>query len=333
LLVCRRPGLARIVFEPGAFYRHRGAAAPPEANMTTMAVGLALLLAAPQETGSSAGFGEEVRVGAPITRGNLAVFPLTLRRPAAAENHLLLDEAMARKQLAIEETGTSGSVNALEIENRGGQPVMLVAGELLVGGKQDRIVARSLVLAPRSRTRVPVFCVEHGRWTGEKSFESAGALAHVQLRKTALEGNQGKVWSEVASANVLMGTRNPSDTYRAAARKLDADVGPLARDIVAALAREKKVAGLAVAIDGEMIAVEWFASPSLFERIRQKLVASYAAQALASRDASPGVAPAAAPRPAAVADFAAKAERGDAVVERVKGARGYEAVQTTYLRK
>jgi ARG/rhodanese/phosphatase superfamily protein len=300
--------------------------------MTTMALGLALLLAAPQEAGSSAGFGREVRVGAPITRGNLTVFPLVRLRPAAGEDHLTLDEALARKQLAIEETGASGSVNALEIENQGGQPVMLVAGELLVGGKQDRIVARSLVLAPRSKARVPVFCVEHGRWTGTRSFQSAGALAHVELRKSALQGNQSVVWSVVAESNARLGTRNESDTYRAAARKLDADVGPLAREVVAALAREKDVAGMGVAIGGEVIAVEWFASPSLFERLRQKLVVSYAAQALASGSAAqaPASAP---PPPAAVADFAAKAERGDAVVERVKDAKGRADVQTTYLRK
>lgn len=300
--------------------------------MTTMALGLALLLAAPQETRSSSGFVDEVRPGAPITRGNLTIFPLTLRRPATADDHLVLDEAVARKQLAIEEAGAQGSVNTLEVENRGAQPVVLVAGELLLGGKQDRIVGRSLVLAPRSRTRVPVFCVEHGRWSGARSFVSAAMMGHADLRKTALEGDQGRVWSEVARSNERLGTTNPSDTYRAAARKLGGDAGPLAREMVAALARHRNVAGLAVAIDGEVVAVEWFGSPRLFERIREKLVASYAAQALASGKAASGAPPAAAPRPQAVADFAARAEQGEAVVERAKGAGG-GAVQTTYLRR
>lgn len=301
--------------------------------MSTMAFGLALLLAAPQGIGSSPAFLDEVRVGAPVTRGNLTVFPLTLRRPAVAEGHLMLDEAMAQKQLAIEETGVQGSVNALRIENKADRPVVLVAGELLLGGKQDRIVARSLVLRPRSRTEVPVFCVEHGRWRGSMSFESAGALGHVALRTAALGGDQGKVWSEVARSNERLGTKTASDTYRAAARKLDAEAGPLAREIVAVLARDPKVAGLGVAIDGEVVAVEWFASPRLFERIRQKLVASYAAQALESKGAAAGAAPAAAPPAGAVSDFAAKAERGGAVVERAMDVGAPAPVQTTYLRK
>jgi hypothetical protein len=300
--------------------------------MTTMALGVALLLAAPQATGSSSEFLDSVGVGAAITRGNLTVFPLVLRRPAAAEDHLMLDEALAKKQLVIEEAGAQGSVNALEVVNRSDHPVVLVGGELLLGGKQDRIVARSLVLRPRSRTEVPVFCVEHGRWGGGKSFELAAAMGHTDLRKLAIAGDQQKVWNEVASENRRVGAVTPSDTYRAAARKLDADLGPLARELAAELARDANATGIAVAIDGDVVAVEWFASPRLFERIREKLVASYAAQARAKGRATPSPPPAAPPA-AAVADFAAKAERGDALIERAQGAAGGAAVQTTYLKR
>ncbi len=305
--------------------------------MNAMAIGLALLLAAPGRAGSSAEprdperFGDDVQVGAPITRGNLTVYPLTPRTPAPSRGeHLLLDEAIAKKQLAITEVSASGTVNALRVENRGDAPVVLVAGELLLGGKQDRIVARSLVLGPRSSQQVTVFCVERGRWGEAGAFESGGALAHPELRKTALAGDQGKVWSEVARSNARLGTTTASDTYRAAARKIGADVSATAREIAAALAKERDAAGLAVAIDGEVIAVEWFASPDLFARIRGKLVESYVAQAQASGGGSP---PAAAPAAAAVADFAAKAERGEAVVERVRDPKGGKAVQTTYLKK
>jgi len=302
--------------------------------MTTITMGLALLLAAPQGAGASPGFAEEVAVGAPITRGNLSVFPLRPRKGAPARDLRTLDEAVRRKDLAIEEIGAGGSVGALQVENRGDEPVMLLAGELLLGGKQDRIIGRSMVLAPRTSTTVPVFCVEHGRWSGSGSFASAGAMGHAALRKTALGGDQAKVWEEVARSNARLGTRNASDTYRAAARKLGGDAGPLAREVSAALAREDGAVGLAVAIDGEVVAAEWFASPRTFERMREKLVTSYVAQALeAPARSSPAASPPPAPRADAVADFAARAEKGDAIVERVReGAKG-AAVQTTYLRR
>jgi hypothetical protein len=304
--------------------------------MTTMALGLALLLAAPQGTAAPSGFAGEVAVGAPITRGNLTVFPLRPRQAAAAQELRTLDEAMRRKELVVVEAGAGGAVNALAVENRGDEPVMLLAGELLLGGKQDRIIGRSLVLAPRSRAQVPVFCVEHGRWSGAGAFDSGDAMGHVALRRSAIGGDQAEVWAEVARSNARLGTRNASDTYRTAARKLGGDAGPLSRELSAALAREEGAAGLAVAIDGEVVAVEWFASPATFARVREKLVASYAAQALQALQARDPAAPAAPPvqaaRAEAVADFAARAERGGAIAEQVRDAEG-KALQTTYLKK
>jgi hypothetical protein len=302
--------------------------------MTIVGFGLALLLAAPQAAAPSAGFADQVRLGGQVTRGNLTLYPLMLRQAGpAAPDPVTLDVAVARGQLAIEESGPGGTVNALAVENRGDRPVLLIAGELLLGGKQDRIIGRSMVLSPRSRARVPVFCVEHGRWSGGRGFASAGAMGHAGLRKTALSGEQQAVWAEVKRSNERLGTVNPSDTYRAAARKLSGEVGPVARELVRALAAEPEAAGLAVAIDGEVVAIEWFASPRVFERVREKLVSSYVAQAMESRaGAGSGAAPAAAPAPRAVADFAAKAERGEGVVERA-AAPGASAVQTTYLKR
>jgi hypothetical protein len=212
--------------------------------------------------------------------------------------------------------------------------VLLLAGELLLGGKQDRIIGRSMVLAPRSRARVPVFCVEHGRWSGGKGFASGRAMGHAQLRKTALSGDQQKVWAEVKRSNERLATVNASDTYRAAASKLDGEVGPLAKELSAALAADREVAGIGVAIDGEVVAIEWFASPRVFERVREKLVSSYVAQAMESPASHvPGAVAAKAPPPEKVADFAAKAERGEELVERARAPGAAAPVQTTYLRK
>jgi hypothetical protein len=108
-------------------------------------------------------------------------------------------------------------------------------------------------------------------------------------------------------------------------------VAPLARQVLDALGPPNNAAGLAVAIDGEVVAVEWFGSPKVFAQLREKLVASYAAEAVAS--ARPATASPASPRDADVAAFATKAERGEgAVVERVDDGAGAAAVRT-YLKR
>jgi hypothetical protein len=274
-------------------------------------------------------FAEEVQVGDAISVGNLTVFPLRLRHAAPAADVLALDEAMRAGLVTVREVG-GGTVNTLLVSNRGDRPVYAMAGELLIGGKQDRIIGQALVLPPHAaEVPVPVFCVEHGRWQGASAtFQSAGVLGHSELRKKALEGKQGEVWREVAAANARLHTQNPSDTYRAAAGRLARDVEPMAARVLSGLDGVPEVAGLAAAIEGRLVAVEVFASPRLFARARQKLVASYVAQALAE---PPSARPAAPPPPRAVAAFADEAERGTALRAKAVDPSTGRAVQTSYL--
>jgi len=276
-------------------------------------------------------FADEAQVGDPISVENLTVFPLRLRRAALSTDALTLDEAMKAGLVAVREM-RGGAVNTLLVSNHGERPVYAMAGELLIGGKQDRIIGQSLVLPPRaSDVAVAVFCVEHGRWSGASPvFQSAEALGHPELRKKALWGSQAEVWGEVAAANARLRTDNASDTYRTAARKVTHDTGPIVARLVKALDGVPDVAGIAAAVDGRIIGVEYFASPKLFSHARAKLLASYAAQALAAPSS---------PRPAApassrdVATFAAGAEHGAALVGKAVDPASGRALQTSYLAK
>jgi hypothetical protein len=293
--------------------------------MNALIVALAALITAAAPAGR---FADEIEVRDAISADNLTVFPLRLRRAAPVVDVVTLDEAMRAGLVDVREAG-GGAVNTLLVSNRGGRPVYAMAGELLIGGKQDRIIGQALVLPPHTlEVPVPVFCVEHGRWQGASSaFQSAGTLGYPELRKKALEGKQTEVWREVAAANVRLHTETASGTYWPAASKLTRDAAPLAARVLKALDGVPDVVGVAAAVDGRIVAVEYFDSPRLFSRVRSKLVASYAAQALAA----PSARPTTPPSRGDVATFADKAERGEALggvaIERFSG----RAVQTSYL--
>jgi hypothetical protein len=277
-------------------------------------------------------FVEDMSVGDPISVENLTVFPLRLRRAALSTDALTLDEAMKAGLVTVREV-EGGAVNTLLVSNRGERPVYAMAGELVIGGKQDRIIGQSLVLPPRaSNVGVSVFCVEHGRWNGTSTaFQSAGALGHPELRKKALGGSQSEVWREVAAANARLRTENASDTYRPAAKKVAQDTAPIVARLAKALDGVPDAAGIAAAVNGQIIGVEYFASPKLFSHVREKVLASYAAQALAAQsDPRP-----AAPLPSSrdVATFAAGAERGSALVGKAVDPSSGRALQTSYLAK
>src|SRR5919109_2372124 len=105
----------------------------------------------------------KVRVGAPATFQNLAVFPLLTDHPTAA-NYLTLDEGLARQTVRITEVSEGGSVPQLRLTNSGDSRVFLLDGEELVGAKQNRILNLS-IMAPAGKTIViPVSCVEAHRW-------------------------------------------------------------------------------------------------------------------------------------------------------------------------
>jgi hypothetical protein len=102
------------------------------------------------------------RVTGPHVHENLSVFFV---HGASAEGPvpLTLQEAMARKSVNVIETG---SVNELQIENTGTEDIFVQSGDIVKGGKQDRVLMVSLLLPPKSgKVGIASFCVEQGRWT------------------------------------------------------------------------------------------------------------------------------------------------------------------------
>jgi hypothetical protein len=233
------------------------------------------------------------------------VFPIHARRIADDARYMTLDEALERKVVSIteldgtpvrtltEEEGTQenagADVNTLKIENRADQPLYLLAGEVVVGGQQDRCVARDTIIPPHSKpTAIEVYCVEHGRWSGGKEFASSKSIAHPKLRQTAqAEKDQGQVWEEVAQMNVSLGTESGTGTYGRAVtdEKVAQGIDPYLAAISPQVGKDGKAVGVAVAVNGEVQCADVFSNPALFQKLWPKLSRSYALDALEKADA------------------------------------------------
>ena len=101
------------------------------------------------------------RISGPHVHDNLAVY-LVHGTSAPGTVPLTLQEAIAKDAVRVIETG---SVNQLEIENTGKEDVFVQAGDIVKGGKQDRVLTVSLLLVPGSgKVGIGAFCVEQGRW-------------------------------------------------------------------------------------------------------------------------------------------------------------------------
>jgi hypothetical protein len=277
---------------------------------------------------------ERTALLAPIQVDSLTLTPIVATGDVKDEAALLvLDEAMAAKQVKIAEIA-SGNVNGLQFTNRADRPVFVMAGEVIIGGKQDRIIGRNTVIPAKTSQEVPVFCVEHGRWHGEsKEFTTAKALAHGRLRGQASYADQGDVWNEVAAKNKARKTENASDTYRRVAlQQSDGTLGAMEKQVTAALGQlpagdRARMVGYAVALNGKVATVDVFGSPALFKKLETKLVRSYLTEAVdvaRQKDVKP-------PAPADVkafmadADKAAEARSYDTAAAETKVNRGMHA--------
>ncbi|MGB7683644.1 MAG: DUF6569 family protein, partial [Candidatus Acidiferrales bacterium] len=180
---------------------------------------------------TAAGGPDSWRLGEPVRYKNMTVFPILSKTNADATGFETLDEALASGDVLVTEHGSEilrrsrsdnpppyqersygASVNQLVLINRGKRPVLLLAGEVVSGGNQDRIVGKDRIV-PAGGEPLPldVFCVEHGRWTGPTTKFAAGNLmVHPSVReKAAVDADQSGVWDAVrvgstASASAMV---------------------------------------------------------------------------------------------------------------------------------
>ncbi|MBX3261936.1 MAG: hypothetical protein KF782_19785 [Labilithrix sp.] len=254
--------------------------------------------------------------GAPTVLGNLAIYPVTSRSQVDVGPLVALEDALARGDAEVREKTGGGAVNQLVIDNKGATPIFVLAGTVVKGGNQDRQIGQDFIIESKKTTPVDAFCVEHGRWNGQRDgqttagkFDSSGVVATSKVRAAGqYKKSQSEVWSNVSSTNAAHHKHSSSDTLMATlddtavAKARVAVVAQIDRAL-ATVTPESDLVGVAYAIDGEVRGARWFSHHDVFELVRKKVVGSIALDAItASAEAkSAGRPPSAKPAPPASA--------------------------------
>ncbi len=152
-------------------------------------------------------FETDIELGEEITVGALSVFPL-LGRGSDVPTYLTGPEAFEKELIQVGELDPP-QVPYLQVTNLADLPLLLLEGEMLVGGDQNRTMNVTVLVPPKERTRVPVSCVEAGRWGagGRRSVAAKRKFAPGSLRAKKTErlemrgpdpasrhSDQGQVW-------------------------------------------------------------------------------------------------------------------------------------------
>lgn len=222
-------------------------------------------------------------IGKPITYKNLTIFPLT-RRFTPKTEYVTLDEAMKKDWLTIREIG-GGEVNFVELRNNGNKVVFIMTGEMISGAKQDRMLKDDVLIPPKSEwLRVPVYCVEHGRWvTVSPAFKSSELMVPNALRQRArISENQSEVWDEITASQDRLGI--VSRTGTAMANYEDEDTRKEIAEYTERFADMPKLAentvGVCVTTGSRIICVDIFANNTLLMKYWNKLLKSYVMDAI-----------------------------------------------------
>ena len=267
----------------------------------------------------------------PITYENLTVFPVVSSSGYDTSAFLTLEEGLSRGEVTVREQGAetlirnrgngrptppdnSGpSVNQLVLINHSKRPLLLLAGELVSGGKQDRIIAKDRIVAPfGDPLPLDVFCVEHGRWSAGSTFNEAKTIVHPSVRENAaINQKQADVWAAVTGGSNVSGrmaspsavpprvsSADISETVTVEAqtqsykkiyesRRVGSSVEAVVEEMQRRFRREtsglkgERVVGVVVAYGGEVVWSDIFASSELFDAYWNKLLRSYAVEAVA----------------------------------------------------
>ncbi|MGH9795291.1 MAG: ARPP-1 family domain-containing protein [Candidatus Acidiferrales bacterium] len=283
----------------------------------------------------------------PVRYENLSVFPVVARQQFDTAGFLTLDEGLASGEVLVTERGSEelrrtrgpdpsgrgphptypphvqvrqsgATVNTLVLVNRSKRPLLLLAGEVVTGGKQDRVISKDRIVPPGAEPLpLDVFCVERGRWSAGNAFKAANLMAHPSVReRAAVAKDQSQVWDAVRRGSTSDQARDyaysaPAGTPPAAAPRMSAEglgrviesearsesyarvyQSPTVVATVDSFAAEverrfreatkgERVVGVVVAYGGEVAWSDTFASDALFRRYWPKLLRSYVVEAVA----------------------------------------------------
>jgi len=232
-----------------------------------------------------------LEIGSPIASGPLTVFPL-LRTDAPPAAYALLDEALDAGLAEVTEISDGGSVPELLFRNRSDRDILLVDGEELVGAKQNRVLNLTILVGAYQDVKIPVSCVEAGRWAWRsRRFSSGKKKLHARARFEKMRGVsaamresgqrargdiQGAVWRSVEDKMASFDHRSPTsslhevfDSVEPRLQEHRGKVEPLPGQI-----------GAVFTMGGEIAGVELFDAADTLGKMLPKLVDSYLVDAL-----------------------------------------------------
>ena len=238
------------------------------------------------------------RVSQVYSHKNLTIFLIHGKNETSKTNIITLPEALERRIFRVYETS---EVNELMVENISKEfDVFIQSGDIVKGGKQDRVLAVSIIIPARSgRVSIEAFCVESGRWQKRKNeevgqFSSSNERIVTKDLKLAANAarSQQEVWNKVAEAQKKLGDNLGGSVAAEESKtslqlsleneKVSATTDDYVRTLAGITNGKSDVIGYAFAVNGQINSADIYVSNALFKKLWPRMLKAAAVEAVAN---------------------------------------------------
>lgn len=206
---------------------------------------------------------------------NMAIIPI--KTPPSYKFDILTLKKGFELGLAEVKECEHSTVNTLIVKNNSVTPLLLVDGEEIIGGDQNRIVNATILIAPNSEEKIPVNCTEHGRWAYKSEFKQSEYMANYRTRSAkekAVRANmseQQAVWDSIEDLEMSRSFSSPTQAMSESYENLKVNLDEFISNFKALDGQT----GAVIIIDGEIKGFELFLNSQIYHEYHEKILKSY----------------------------------------------------------
>lgn len=211
----------------------------------------------------------------PQVHENMAIIPIKTT-PNYKLDMITLKKALELGLAEVKECEQS-TVNTLIVENNAVTPLILIDGEEVIGGDQNRLVNSTILVAPKSEMKIPVSCTERGRWAYKSEFKDSEYIANYETRRAKMSAIrlkkpvQNTVWSSIDCLEDMNEYKSPTSAMTESYDKLKIDHN----NFIKAFTIENDQNGVVIILNGEIKGFELFLNSEIYKEFHEKILKSY----------------------------------------------------------
>lgn len=217
----------------------------------------------------------DIELLTPQSHKNVAIIPLKTKINYGLD-FLTLKKGMELGLAEIKECETS-TVNTLIVKNNAVTPLILIDGDEVVGGDQNRIVNSTVLIAPQSEAKISVSCTERGRWAYKNEFQSSDYIADYKTRHDKLHARrfnksvQSAVWSSIDALEARHSFRSQTSAMSESYENKKINLN----EIIKSFKVVDGQTGVLIIVNGEIKGFEILLNPEIYKEYHEKILKSY----------------------------------------------------------